>query len=77
MLHFASEFTYDYAQLDEAVADLCTRFGFTDGLEMPRRRQYVAGRPHYSSYYTDYTRDLVRRWYQPEIDALGYEFEEG
>lgn len=68
---------YDYAQLDEAVADLCTRFGFTDGLEMPRRRQYVAGRPHYSSYYTDYTRDLVRRWHQREIDALGYEFEEG
>ena len=66
---------YDYARLDEAVADLCKRFDISDGLDMPRRRQYVANRPHYSTYYTDFTRDLIARWHRREIDALGYEFE--
>lgn len=66
---------YDYARLDEAIADLCQRFGLDRGLDMPRRREYVSNRPHYSSYYTDYTRDLVHRWYRREIDALGYAFE--
>ena len=66
---------YDYGQLGDAITDLCQRFGLGDGLAMPRRREYVAGRPHYSTYYSDYTRDLVSRWYRREIDALGYGFE--
>lgn len=66
---------YDYARLDEAIADLGQRVGLNSGLDMPRRREYVSNRPHYSTYYTDYTRELVHRWYRREIDALGYAFE--
>ena len=65
---------YDYDHLDEALGDLARRFGI-DGFDMPRRREYVSNRPHYSTYYTDYTRDLVARWYRREIAALGYRFE--
>ena len=41
---------YDYARLEDAIADLCQRFGLGDSLAMPRRREYVSNRPHYSSY---------------------------
>ncbi|MEL6197473.1 MAG: sulfotransferase family 2 domain-containing protein [Pseudomonadota bacterium] len=40
-----------------------------------RRSEYRAERPHYASFYSDATRDLVGRWYAREIDALGYRFE--
>ncbi len=66
---------YDYANLNQAVDELRERFSIANGLTMPRRRQYREGRPHYSAYYSDYTRDLVSRWYWREVDALGFTFE--
>jgi hypothetical protein len=64
-----------YERLPEAIDELVTTLGIPGPLDMPRLRSYTTDRPHYSSYYSDTTRDLVARWYAKEIEALGYEFE--
>ena len=46
-------------------------------LDLPRKRsEYRTERPHYSTYYSDQTRDMIGRWYQREIQALNYTFED-
>ena len=64
-----------YEQLEEEIEGLVATLGLPGPLELPVLRKYTADRPHYSTYYTDYTRDLVAKWYPREIDALGYTFE--
>ena len=63
-----------YETLDEDLSEVLEHLGITEQLEMPRLRRYRSGRPHYSTYYSKDTRDLVARWYAREIEALGYEF---
>lgn len=64
-----------YERLAEEIGELVTTLGIPGPVDMPRLRSYTTDRPHYSTYYSDSTRDLVARWYAKEIEALGYEFE--
>jgi hypothetical protein len=64
-----------YERLHEGIDELATTLGIPSLGDMPRLRRYTPDRPHYSTCYSDVTRDLVARWYAREIDALGYTFE--
>jgi hypothetical protein len=64
-----------YEGLTEEIAEIFGTLGIPGTVALPRLRSYAKERPHYSTYYSDATRDLVARWYGTEIDALGYEFE--
>jgi hypothetical protein len=64
-----------YERLAEEIGELVTTLGLPGPVPMPRLRRYTTDRPHYSTYYSDSTRDLVAKWYANEIEALGYEFE--
>lgn len=64
-----------YERLNEEIAELFTTLGIPGPIDLPRLRKYTADRPHYSTYYSNTTRDLVAKWYAREIDALGYNFE--
>jgi hypothetical protein len=64
-----------YERLDEEIDELFKTLGIPGPIVMPRLRKYTADRPHYSTYYSDATRDLVGKWYAKEIEALGYKFE--
>jgi hypothetical protein len=64
-----------YERLDEEIGELAATLGIPGPVVMPRLRQYTADRPHYATYYSDPTRDLVGRWYAREIETLGYKFE--
>lgn len=63
-----------YERLAEEIGELVTTLGLPGPLDLPRLRSYTPGRAHYSTYYSDATRDLVAKWYAREIDALGYTF---
>lgn len=64
-----------YENLSEEISRLFSDLGIRQEIILPRLRSYVPERPHYSTYYSDRTRDLVERWYAREIDALDYRFE--
>ncbi len=64
-----------YERLAEEIDQLVTTLGIPGPLDMPRLRKYRKDKRHYSTYYSDCTRDLVARWYAREIEALGYKFE--
>jgi hypothetical protein len=64
-----------YETLEEDITKLLADLGIGSHLQMPRLRSYNPDRPHYSAFYTNWTRELVGRWYAMEIEALGYRFE--
>lgn len=64
-----------YERLDEDLSQLFADLKIDAPIDLPRLRSYVSDRPHYSSYYSDRTRDMVANWYRNEIDAFGYRFE--
>jgi Sulfotransferase family len=64
-----------YERLTEEIDELFATLGIPSRVDVPRLRSYTAERPHYSTYYSQRTRDLVANWYAKEIDALGYTFE--
>jgi hypothetical protein len=66
-----------YDRLAEGIDELVTTLGIPALGDLPRLRSYTTDRPHYSTYYSDSTRDLVAKWYAKEIEALGYTFECG
>ncbi len=66
-----------YETLSEQLPPLLERLGITSDIRLPRRNtSYDGRRAHYSTYYSDRTRDLVHRWYAREIREFGYEFED-
>jgi len=65
--------TYDRLQQD--LPALLDRIGLPD-LEIPRRNTHGAPRPHYSTYYSNQSRDIVGRWYRREIEQFGFEFDD-
>jgi len=65
-----------YEDLSNELHRLSRLLGLPGAVDLPVRRRYAAGRPHYSRYYSDETRELVANWYSREIQAFGYEFEE-
>jgi len=64
-----------YENLNNEITSTLHDLGIDIEIEMPRMRSYAPGRPHYSTYYTDWTRNLVAKWYAKDIEALGYTFE--
>ncbi|MEM7695048.1 MAG: sulfotransferase family 2 domain-containing protein [Pseudomonadota bacterium] len=67
----------DYATLHDDLKTLATERGWPDiTAHLPRLRQYSGERPHYSTYYSDETRDLIARWYKSEINAFNYTFDD-
>jgi hypothetical protein len=64
-----------YERLADEIGDLAAMLGLPGPLDLPTLRKYTDDRPHYASYYSDATRDLIGGWYAREIDALGYTFE--
>lgn len=64
-----------YERLAEEIGELVTMLGIPNPVDMPRLREYTTERPHYSTYYSDYTRDLIAGWYAKEIEGLNYTFE--
>ncbi len=64
-----------YETLDRDIHELLKHLGLAEEIELPRLRAYNSDRDHYSTYYTDWTRDLIGRWYAKEIQALSYRFE--
>ncbi|NRA29399.1 MAG: sulfotransferase family 2 domain-containing protein [Parvularculaceae bacterium] len=73
---FIADQILHYETFEEDLAKLWAAIGI-EPLELPRKRsEYRDERPHYSTFYTDASRELVGRWYAKEIEALGYWFEE-
>jgi len=65
-----------YETLADDLGGLLAELGVEERVTLPRMRAYAPGRPHYSTYYSDFTRDLVGRWYAREIAAFDYRFED-
>lgn len=65
-----------YAHLDDELKSLANELKIESLGPLPQKRRYTAGRPHYSTYYSPQTRDLVGRWYAREISAFGFRFEQ-
>lgn len=64
-----------FESLDADLARLWADLGVAPPTLPRLRADYREARPHYSTFYSDATRDLVGRWYAPEIAALDYRFE--
>ena len=64
-----------YERLSEELPALMRELGVEEEIALPRMRAYDPDRPHYSTFYSEWTRDLVARWYAREIAAFGYRFE--
>ena len=60
-----------YERLDDDFRTICTRIGVDATLPVMN----VSRTKPYQSYYTDETRELVRRTFAPDIEMFGYEFE--
>ncbi len=66
-----------YENLGDELSPLLEKLGLSSEISLPRRNtSYEGKRAHYSTYYSDQTRDLIARWYRREIDAFGYRFED-
>ncbi|XWN30577.1 MAG: sulfotransferase family 2 domain-containing protein [Devosia sp.] len=65
-----------YETLAEEIETLQSLVGAKLLEAMPRMRAYDSDRPHYSTFYTDASRDRVAGWYRREIEAFGYTFED-
>ena len=64
-----------YETLADDIERLLSDLGIESQIQIPRLRSYISDRPHYSTFYSDWTRELIGRWYTMEIKALGYRFE--
>lgn len=65
----------DYHRLQEDLPALAAKIGLPD-LSLKRRNAHGGQRPHYSTFYSDHSRDLVGRWYSNEIEHFGFTFED-
>lgn len=64
-----------YESFDDDLAALWSDLGI-EAPELGREREYSKEpRPHYSTFYTPESRDLIGSWYANEIEALGYSFD--
>lgn len=61
---------YKYEELDTAWAEISNKFD----LDTPLPHLNKTIHPHYSTYYTDDTRQLVADMCEDEIKLMGYEF---
>jgi hypothetical protein len=65
-----------YEALADDFADICRLIGLEPGDRAARLSRPRTRRPHYSLFYSDFTRDMLARWYWREIQTFGYRFED-
>lgn len=65
-----------YENLNQELEEVFEHLGLPEQIELPKLRQYKSERPHYSTYYSEASREIVRKWYSKEIDACEYAFED-
>jgi len=64
-----------YHNLEQELADVMKLLGLPQNVPLPAKRSgFRPGGRCYRDFYTDFTRDLIGRWYKREIDAFGFEF---
>ena len=69
------DFVGRYESLEQELRRALSQIGTAFEQELPRAKANF--RPNgrdYRQYYDDETRELIRKWYAPEIDLLNYEF---
>jgi len=64
------DFIGRYENLEHDFGTVCSRIGISASLP----RLNVSNRRPYREFYSDETRDLVKRAYEPDIEFFGYEF---
>jgi hypothetical protein len=69
------DFIGRYETRDRDLKEIARKIGHESLGDAWIQRASPAGR-HYSTYYDDETREIVRRRYQRDLDLFGYEFEE-
>jgi len=70
------DFLIRYENLQDDYTSVCARIGIPASQLPSLKTRSRAGRRHYSTYYDDRTRELVRKAYHRHIDHFGYRFEE-
>lgn len=64
-----------YETLGEELDALWSQLGVREAVSLPRARGgYRDNQESYREHYSDFTRDLIARWYAREIEHFGYEF---
>lgn len=64
-----------YENLVEEFHDICRHIGIAPP-PLPHKRKAVDRKSDYRSYYNDRTVELVARHFRPDIDILGYRFDQ-
>ncbi len=70
------DFLIRYENLQDDYTSVCARIGIPPSQLPSLKTKSRPERRHYSTYYDDRTRELVRKAYQRHIDHFGYRFEE-
>lgn len=66
-----------FETLQDDVTQVFQQIGLPHDGQLPRRNVSSGGtRAHYSTYYTDQTRDLIGQWYANEIAHFGFQFDD-
>jgi len=70
------DFIGKYENLKDDLPKVCNKIGIDFDGEMPKAKsKYRPKQHHYSYYYNDKTRELIRNYFQKEIELHGYSFE--
>lgn len=62
----------DVIRQEHLGAEISAYFGVDS---LPQRNLSGVGAPHFSSFYTEKTRQIIADWYQDEIDYFGFDFD--
>jgi Sulfotransferase family len=64
-----------YESLEQDFRKVLNEVGLTYDQPLPHANAHSAPQQgHYRDFYDDATREIVRKWYMPEINLVGYEF---
>ena len=64
-----------YENLNSELSELLEMLKIKAEVTLPRLRAYKPDRKHYSQYYSEISRNMIKRWYEKEIQYSGYSFE--
>ena len=71
----AVDFVGRFESLEQDLRHALAQVGITFEPELPRAKgNFRKTGKHYRDYYDDETRDIVAKWYAPEVALLDYEF---
>ncbi len=70
------DFVCKYENLKDDLLKVCNKIGIDFDSELPKAKsKYRPKQHHYSYYYNDKTRELIRNHFKKEIELHGYSFE--